>query len=861
MNSVLQWLLGSRAGQVESGGQWRVGFLSEYSNYIHLGLLILAGAMIWLVVRSYRREGSTPRKVKMFLAALRIAVILLILAILLRPAIILRYTRTLYSAVVLLVDDSKSMSFADRYAEDPNTQRQLAELLEPNAADLSALSRRELMTAILAREDGPLAKLAKDHPLIFMRYSTAKPGRESYTRLLGEIDLVSSGQQMDSQELYRQASGQIRQVLSQLEASGFETNSPAALRSALERSRGRRVAAFVTISDGQDTAKDAATRLPGVLAYGDQVGFTRYALLVGDTTEPRNLSVVALRAPREVRRGEQAEFSVMLAHRNLTGQRVTVLLDRKKDGEQKWETTSASADVDLTSEEEGAQGRREGRGVQSVSLTLEPSELGEFMYRARVEPREDEENASDNVAEAPVKVSDEKVRILLVSGDAGWEFQYLRNLLLRQPDFYRLSTWQQTADKEVNQTASSGMRLEHLPRELVELIGSPGGDPHPGYDVVILLDPKPTEGGFDTEFVDMLKTYVSKHGGGLCYVAGNKHTEEVARDASLFKALLDLLPVYVAPNTISVTTTIMGEEDEAWPVQPTTYGVDHPVMRIAGGVDESREVWGVLPGIYWTHPVDSLKPAARVLAVNANPARRTDDGTPEPLMVLQPFGSGRVMYVGFDATRRWRYLNDGGYHQRFWANVMRYLATVKARQVVISTGGDRFSAGEKITVEVEAYDENFKPRTDEQFVVWMLDAQTGQALQDGGIVCKAVEDRPGQYKADLTLDRTGTFDLTALRDDPDAADKVDGKRIVVELPRAESLRSEADAQRMRAIASRGEYFLPLAQADRLGQIVPVGRLTAINDVPRELWDTKLALLALTLLLVVEWVLRKKYNMA
>ena len=143
----------------------------------------------------------------------------------------------------------------------------------------------------------------------------------------------------------------------------------------------------------------------------------------------------------------------MLAQRNLTGQEVRVkLLRRPADGND-WTDTGIAKAVRLNGAGANPVGPTAGvsHGVQTVRLEVEPDTIGKFVYRAVAEPHADERNLDDNQAEAPVDVSDEKIRVLLVSGDAGWEFQYIRNFLHRQPELYRLSVWQQDADKDVNQ--------------------------------------------------------------------------------------------------------------------------------------------------------------------------------------------------------------------------------------------------------------------------------------------------------------------------------------------------------------------------------------------------------------------------
>ena len=306
-------------------------------------------------------------------------------------------------------------------------------------------------------------------------------------------------------------------------------------------------------------------------------------------------------------------------------------------------------------------------------------------------------------------MTDKRIRVLLISGDAGWEFRYLRSYFLRQPELYQLSVWQQDADPEVNQSASTGMKLTRLPRTLRELIDTdrdetvptsqPTSQPTtgpaeetipPGYHVVILYDPAPTKEGFDESFMKLLNDFVVTHRGGLAYIASTKHSYEVLRDPAA-KPLADLLPVVVGRNRDDVSFLLRRERPKAWPVQLTTYGVDHPVTRFEGSAEDNRKIWSLLPGIFRAQAVERLKPAARVLAVRRDPSESGDSGRQgDPVLAVQTVGAGRTAYLGFDETWRWRFIEDGFYFRRFWANLVRYLAPLNARQIVITTGGDRF---------------------------------------------------------------------------------------------------------------------------------------------------------------------------
>ncbi|HDZ20817.1 hypothetical protein LCGC14_0269020 [marine sediment metagenome] len=867
MTALLKWLLGIETGMFAGADSWSFRFLAEFTSGVRLLLLVVLVGMVVLTVRSYRREGDTPRRAKALMAGLRIAVIAALLAVLLRPAIVLRYEKELRSStVVVLVDESLSMGFEDRYVTDEHRQALAASVaVEPDA--LTSMARLEIARAALGRDRGVLTKLRADHPLLVVGFSSDRTAKDSFSRIVADL-------QPPEQADDAAADDEIAPTLQALAATGYSTDLARAIRDALERMRGRRLGAIVVVSDGQITAPGGDTRLAAAVDLAGDSGVPVYAVMVGDPTPRKNLTVIGLDGPDRLRRRASGELTVLLAARNLDGHEIDVVLMRRAAGEQEWQETDVKATVDLSDPEDGEgapapEDRTRGRIIR-VPLHLEPKDLGEFEYRAEVAPLPGEQDLDDN-ASRPLRiyVADEKINVLLVSGDAGWEFQYLKNFLVRAEDVYRVSIWQQNADKEVNQAASTGMKLTQLPRHLAQLIGVPGQKDKPGYQVVILIDPQPTAEGFDAAFVEMLGDYVSQHGGGLCYVAGNKYTDSILAGGG-FKTLAGLLPVILSDNTVDLAERLGQRRPQPWTIRLTSYGRDHQIMRMGSSAERTQAVWDLLPGIFWSHPVRRLKLGARVLAEHSNPLRRAGRNTPEPLVVVQSPGAGRVAYVGFDSTWRWRFVQDGYYHRRFWANLVRYLArSGTGKRITITTGGERFVAGRPITIEVEAYDEAFAPVRARTFDVEMIDTETGQRHT---ITLAAVdpEKQPGYFKGDIDETVTahqGRYRLTAMVDDPNADQIVAAKEIVIELPQAESLNKEAGEATMRLIGSRSiaagsnEAFLPLRQIDKLAEWIPPGRKRSILELPRELWDTRLALLLIVALLTAEWILRKKHNLA
>ncbi len=850
MKRFLEWLLQLKSGKLAGADSWSPNFAAEYNNWVILGLFVVFAALVVLTIACYLREGDTRRRTKMTIAAIRITVIVLIFALLFQPGLTLRYKKDLYSTVVVLVDDSLSMSLKDRYA-DASLRNDLAEKLGVSQDELASLNRTEIVRRILTRQGGPLAELAKDHPLVLVRFSTSQPGGDTneakYALQIGQIKVAG-----DDTERQTEAQEQIIAALGSLSASGYETNLAAALRDVTDRLEGRRVAGIVMISDGQPTTgSESGNRLNAARDYVRQRGIPVFGVSVGDPVPPQNIAMVRLQAPAEVRKGSAIEMKAYMSNRNCAGLDVKIHLLRRLVTKEDWTDTGITEQVTLS----GAAGSTRSEAQEVTLVVPKANKLGEFFYKVEVKPLAGEFSDEDNAATTKIRVSEEKIKILFVSGDAGWEFQRLRAFLHHNPDRYAFSIWQQDAEAKFNQEASSEkMRLKQLPRTRKELFN---------YDTVILYDPAYTKDGFDGQFVGMLESFVSDHHGGLCYIASNKNSDRILTGSGPFKPLSALLPVVLGQRSGDIAHRIISGQPTAWRMAPTALGLEHPATRLGGRrPEESESIWEILPGAYWTHPVVSLKPLASALTVSSDPTDRMSgsDGEPTPLIAVQYYGKGRSLYFGTDETWRWQAVEDGMFYQKFWSNVVDFLAAgrLQKKRIIITTGADCFAVGEEMKIRVEAYDRTYKPLAKDEFRVDMVETTTG-AVQTITLIRDARKKISGRYEALIPLKEVGTFELTAMKDDPSYKDEVAGKTITVTLPREEFIHPEADPSTLKSIAS-GKRFMMVHESDRLTKLIPHGKMTVFNDVPHELWDVPLAIILIVMLLAAEWILRKKNNM-
>jgi hypothetical protein len=97
-----------------------------------------------------------------------------------------------------------------------------------------------------------------------------------------------------------------------------------------------------------------------------------------------------------------------------------------------------------------------------------------------------------------------------------------------------------------------------------------------------------------------------------------------------------------------------------------------PMLALGANPELTRAVWRNLPRLPWAL-AGRAKPGATVLAA----VEGSSPGGAEAVIAAQPYGLGKVMWIGTDATWRWRFRAGDLYHHRFWGQVVRWAAAGK----------------------------------------------------------------------------------------------------------------------------------------------------------------------------------------
>ena len=355
------------------------------------------------------------------------------------------------------------------------------------------------------------------------------------------------------------------------------------------------------------------------------------------------------------------------------------------------------------------------------------------------------------------------------------------------------------------------------------------------YNVVILMDPDPKE--FSAEWIVNLKKFSKRNSGGVMFVAGPQFSGEFVTMNRL-QGIREILPVRFGDSQSIEETEVlaMAREFSASNLLPVKYNMDHPVMSFRSSPAESEQIWSLMPDIYWNFPAISAKPTARVLLERGE---KNESDSNQPLMVASRYGSGAVLYMGFQETYRWRRLGvQAQYFDRFWIQAIRYLVESRtlegARRGFLDLDKKKYELGQRVRFVARVMDADLEPSEAPSHQVTV---SNGNGLTKE-VTLKLVPNSAGAYEGSFDAARTGNYEavlkISGEADEP----TIEPINFRVIPPSAEARANWQHEKLLRQIAkeSGGEY-LTLSNLKKLPEYIPdaIERVN-FNSPPQPLWD-------------------------
>lgn len=420
----------------------------------------------------------------------------------------------------------------------------------------------------------------------------------------------------------------------------------------------------IVFTDGQHNAGPEAT----LLDQARQLAKPVYPVAIGAREPPVDLAVLEVKAPPTALKNTDVALEAWVKIAGVPAQELVVeLAEAGKPVRPEYRKTI----------------QHDGKlRVVSVPFQWKSEELGTHALQVKVRAPAGtlKEISSDNNQQtALVRIADDKARVLLVDGEARWEYHYLATALARDPHV------------KLDEVLFTQPRLGTTPQDKLERLGfarltlpekKPGAkdeDPLHQYDCIFLGDVPPAK--LSLEDRRRLERYVAERGGTLVLMAGKRHfpadyTVDAQAATDPLVKMMPLAPLRPVEAKDGFTLALGAGASLT------------PLMQLESSADENLRRWQGFPRHYWGM-VGKPRPGATVLAYAETPgdAKKTRDTLEkeQAAVLLQPYGFGHVLYVGIESTWRWRYKIGDAYHHRFWGQVVRWAVTDK-----LLPGGNRY---------------------------------------------------------------------------------------------------------------------------------------------------------------------------
>ncbi len=274
---------------------WHLEWLSLPKHdklFLLIVLILFAGyGVLWL----YRREGrNLSFPVRAGLGALRMIVLLGIVAMIMEPILVISKTEFVPSNLVVLTDRSESMDLKDAYVDQKQADRLVQSLKLKNTGELRSDSRLALAQRGFAT--GLTEQLAAKGDRIVQRRSFASqlmPESASTTQAIGATEKSST-------------------------AIGN------AIRQTLTAYRGQPLAGILLVTDGQSNAGEQPRKAAEAAADD---GVPIVSLLTGTPEGPRNAKITKIEANPVVFVRDPNQLHVLIESKGLADAPATLILE------------------------------------------------------------------------------------------------------------------------------------------------------------------------------------------------------------------------------------------------------------------------------------------------------------------------------------------------------------------------------------------------------------------------------------------------------------------------------------------------------------------------------------------------------
>jgi len=587
--------------------------------------------------------------------------------------------------------------------------------------------------------------------------------------------------------------------------------------------KGLPISGLILISDGGDNSRQDPVRSAQILAA---LGIPVFAVGVGQSAILRDREITQVTAARTVM--EESIFDVNVTVRNQGyGQRdFDIIIE---DGERV---------VAVQTVHPG-----QTHAARRYTLELAAEVDGPRVYVVRIPAEEDERIVQNNRRAFLVDKARRKSAVLYIEGHPRNEYKFIRRAV-EEDKTLRLVTYLKTGPhKFLRQGIES-------PQELADGFPATKKDLYRHAAIVLGDIPKSF---FSADQLAMIRQFVSERGGGFLMLGGSTAFEE----NFIGSPVADILPVTLLNQAQLAPQLRERAGAEKFSLRLTAEGEHSAMLRLGSDGAMNRRLWEKMPQLQGFNVTGPAQPGATVLAVHPTLSLRNE---PLPVIAYERYGRGRSMVVATASTWRWQMLrpHEDRSHERFWRQVLRWLAAPAPLPVELSLDKDSYGAGEQVNLRVRVSDSQYTPVNDA--MVWLKLTDSAGTIQD--VALERVIDEEGIYTGGFKVHQDGVHQIEVTATSPTGKVQEASSHFLVTEPTAEFINAGMDATLLKSMAgvSGGKFYTP-DNADRLvNDLKRLQKVVAV-DVEQDIWDMPIVFILLCGLLALEWWVRRRKGMS
>lgn len=494
-------------------------------------------------------------------------------------------------------------------------------------------------------------------------------------------------------------------------------------------------------------------------------------------------------------------------------------------------------------------------GTREVEINFTPKEVGIHELTLSLPQLPNETVTENNRRTFTVRVTDPKIRTLLVEGVVRAEYRFLRRVLESDPNVELTSVVKLSKERFYQQGVDPGIRLD---------LGLPvRQEDYDKFDVVILGDISREE--FRASQVEMLQDFVHE-GGGLLVMGGHNAYGGGGWSGT---PLAEMLPVKISSED--------GNERGEFSPRLTGAGRVHPVFEGCLDFFGAGSNRALLDGL---NRVSGVKGGAEVLAVHPD---ATSGTAPLPVVVVIRSGGGYVLALTADTTWKWKFQveargQDSPYY-RFWRQAVRWLHDPD-RQPGLDGGKELLNAwphkidykhGETVLLEAQVRGRDKEPTENATVQAEIQYPSAVQKVNPRGeqyaekkttVEFQHIPLSLGRYQASFEPPVGGIY--RAIVDASDDSGHLGDTQFefVVGEPVTEFDRVDVDELTLQEVAGEtGGRFHTLATASRIPEELEQQRRRVTHHEELNLWNAPGFFMLFLGCVAMEWILRKRYALS